>query len=521
MLQRILLDTALFTTLIKITTWLENMADKGDKFNEDVLLLGASEGEELDLDDKFDKIKSKTRGSTSKRLDPVVHFTAQSLSTSETDKSSAKEVKANPGKTVKPLKRKSSGKVNVPKPKTSKYTPEEVDELKDQMGISLMSRNISGLTNLVQSLVTTLTPKNVPEPNSSGVSGPPCTTTAMPSGPSTVSRPPNVSNEGNERHAQPVNTGFVDNSRPILSLNPNLDDIDSLDYDEDGYDQNDAPSENFSFDPVQGFADALNVNPPESYGNSVVVNDDPSLKEDDDAWVLPQLQSEEKTGPKVSTKLAEAIDAAVTKRSNKDSIKDVSDKYFRPENCKNLTVPKVNKEIWSALCKTAHEVDIRWQEVQKSFASGLIPLVQLADMLSCKSFDASKARTLLTDAFSLLGHSFLSISQKRRVHMKQFFNDKYKPMCNSDVEVDAFLFGTEGIKKLKELGDPQKVPIGHPRYLRRRFSVGNHGGGHGSYGSYVNNQPGNARGPAYKQGNQGRGRGQSRGYHKQMGRGRF
>jgi hypothetical protein len=38
-------------------------------------------------------------------------------------------------------------------------------------------------------------------------------------------------------------------------------------------------------------------------------------------------------------------------------MKIIEDKFFRPENCDKLCVPKDNKEIWSALPRPAHTQD--------------------------------------------------------------------------------------------------------------------------------------------------------------------
>jgi hypothetical protein len=54
---------------------------------------------------------------------------------------------------------------------------------------------------------------------------------------------------------------------------------------------------------------------------------------DEIKWNLPQLDTEEKTGPRVLDKLATAVNAAVSKRSVKEAISNIAKKYFRPENC--------------------------------------------------------------------------------------------------------------------------------------------------------------------------------------------
>ena len=68
---------------------------------------------------------------------------------------------------------------------------------------------------------------------------------------------------------------------------------------------------------------------------------------------------------------------------------------------------------------------------------------------------------------SLLGNGLLSLSHRRRSILRPYFNDKFKPICNYDVPVDSLLFGTDGMKALRELGDYTKIPIANPRIRNR------------------------------------------------------
>lgn len=52
--------------------------------------------------------------------------------------------------------------------------------------------------------------------------------------------------------------------------------------------------------------------------------------------------------------------------------------------CNLLKVPRVNKEILDALNKQTHSVVLTLQVIPKSLVTGMIPLVQIADMLENK-----------------------------------------------------------------------------------------------------------------------------------------
>lgn len=56
-------------------------------------------------------------------------------------------------------------------------------------------------------------------------------------------------------------------------------------------------------------------------------------------------------------------------------------KYERPENCNLLKVPHVKKKILDAIKKQAHSDDFNLRVIKKSLATGMIPLVQMADLL--------------------------------------------------------------------------------------------------------------------------------------------
>jgi hypothetical protein len=64
----------------------------------------------------------------------------------------------------------------------------------------------------------------------------------------------------------------------------------------------------------------------------------------------------------------------------------------------------------------------------------------------------------------LIGHAQFYISQRRRYNIRPYINDKYNPICNSDVPISNELFENDCHKRIKELGDPIKIPIGAHSY---------------------------------------------------------
>ncbi|CAC5385902.1 unnamed protein product [Mytilus coruscus] len=406
--------------------------------NEDVLLLQDDENDiETNEADGYDfqhlyvadeiknvELNRKTRGSLNKPSKKPSRIIKSTAITSD--------------KAPKPVKRKgkstSATRKATKSPRVEDFSPEELSVLRDKMGISTMGKSIDTLTHLFRGFIN----KCGKEP----VRTPRC---------ETVSR--------SSIQAEVVeNPAAVSSNPPILPLEANLNEDAVQDFDLDYLDDpmaDDSPAPvdfDTSFDPALGFSDAFRV--PLSEINVPVsqpVVEQVEQYDYDFVWEIPQLNTEEKTGPKISYSLSKAVNAAMSVKSNQDSIKLIEERYLL-ENCENLCVPRVNKEIWTALPRQAHTVDSKMQETQRYFVKGLTPIVQLANHC-CKNepLDVDNTRKLLSDSICLLGHGFLSLTQRRCSTLRPYLIDKFKPICNSDVPVDSSLFGADCMKQMKEL----------------------------------------------------------------------
>ncbi|XP_061186409.1 uncharacterized protein LOC133194473 [Saccostrea echinata] len=243
------------------------------------------------------------------------------------------------------------------------------------------------------------------------------------------------------------------------------------DYDQNSVDYNgyDGPNE-FDFylsylDNPEPSPSISGINPNDAFkdvfdnkGLQITIDND--LKEDNDLWDIPQLNSAEKTGPKVNDGLAKAINAAISVKSNKEAMTELEKQYARPENG-NLKVPRVNKEIWYVMEKNAHAVDLNLEIIQKSIATGLIPLVQMAEsLISKQDTESVKSKKMLGDPISMLANSFYNLSTKRRNEIKSCLTPRYKKIVSAEMPVTDQLFGDSCMSKLKEMGDINKHTIG-------------------------------------------------------------
>ena len=123
------------------------------------------------------------------------------------------------------------------------------------------------------------------------------------------------------------------------------------------------------------------------------------------------LDSQERTSDPGNKKLAEVANACWLKKLGDDQYKETTGKYFRPENCKKVVVPKVNEEIWENCL-----VMLNRGCVVLNTAESLLNLSAKADKRL-----AGELHNLLvqaTDAIQLLGHASFEIVQLRRENIK-------------------------------------------------------------------------------------------------------
>jgi len=192
------------------------------------------------------------------------------------------------------------------------------------------------------------------------------------------------------------------------------------------------------------------------------------------------------------------------------TINDLSKKYLRPDNCDLIVIPKVNKEIWEAIPRQAHSSDVYLQDIQKSLLSGLVPIVEIADHMvkNKEPLDSSKAKTFLGDSLSLIDHAFYSLSMKRRFNIRHNLNPRYQKICNGDTQINTNLFGDNIMSRIKELGDPTKIPLGIGRNRfgnRGKFGLNFKGPAVG-FDQQQGNIPSFPRGRGYPKYHRGRGR---------------
>lgn len=89
------------------------------------------------------------------------------------------------------------------------------------------------------------------------------------------------------------------------------------------------------------------------------------ISSDEDEDLIKQIEhffeQDEKCSGKVNDRLAKIVNDGICIRINDDKKGDLLTKHYKPENCENLQVPRVNRGIWTSLGRRARNNDLKLQ----------------------------------------------------------------------------------------------------------------------------------------------------------------
>ena len=174
-----------------------------------------------------------------------------------------------------------------------------------------------------------------------------------------------------------------------------------------------------------------------------------------------ELERAEAVGDNVDDTLSQIVNLGIRSVNDRKKSKELCEKYVRPENCKALVVPKINKELWntSSLAKIIKDEDKEYQLAQRYLNQGMIPLVQLLEnMLTEKNVENNFK--LAKDALQLLAYAHRDMSNLRRQRIKTVVTEKYRPLCNESTQLTENLMGDKLEKQIKTMDEMQKVGKG-------------------------------------------------------------
>lgn len=174
------------------------------------------------------------------------------------------------------------------------------------------------------------------------------------------------------------------------------------------------------------------------------------------------LNEEEKTGPTIVQKLADIALKRWGTSLTTDKLKTILAKHETPENCGELSVPKVNPEIWSSLSNFKKSADLRLGNIQQAVQKATIGMLKACDSLltTTTGTDNNTAIAHSIDAIALMGHAVGALSRIRREQIKPALKPAFYSLCNKTNEAAAsttWLFGDDLAKQVRDAKETNTI----------------------------------------------------------------
>ena len=164
------------------------------------------------------------------------------------------------------------------------------------------------------------------------------------------------------------------------------------------------------------------------------------------------LEDDDQFESDVNASISSVVENICQKKSDVSSItKDLK----IPGNCRSLVPPQVNPEIWQFLERRTKSDDLHSQTIQKLIGAGLIPIIQVAEILRTKTPSIKEMRDLISKAIAIMSSAHFEL--KRFLHLKPHIDKRFHQLYNHNEPVGAKLFGDEVSKRLKEISEVYKI----------------------------------------------------------------
>lgn len=195
---------------------------------------------------------------------------------------------------------------------------------------------------------------------------------------------------------------------------------------------------------------------------------DAPVEEEEEESLDSFFTAKEVVGKKVSDSLALSINNALVTVVEDTKIKELCDSVTRPENCKNLVVPKTNECIWKSITSQQRGRDRKLQKTQMLAVKSLSKLTETLDSVreSGKTGALLNLKVLeqnLKDTIKLTVATYSDINLKRLENIQPKLPSEYKSLCkkpfmcnNDNDKTTELLFGKDLNQKIKEKNEEEK-----------------------------------------------------------------
>ena len=187
----------------------------------------------------------------------------------------------------------------------------------------------------------------------------------------------------------------------------------------------------------------------------ITMGEDELLKE-----LVASLQEEDRKGPKVQQQL---VDIAIKRWGNKlnsDKMTSILGKHPQLENCEDMSIARVNPEIWVPLNATMRKADLRLANMQQALKKATFAIVTTCDkLLAVKS--QIETKEMVTDsiyAITLVGHVVSEISSIRCEQLRPSLTQEFQTICFNSVSPSSkLLFGDDLAKQIRDAKEMSRI----------------------------------------------------------------
>ena len=186
---------------------------------------------------------------------------------------------------------------------------------------------------------------------------------------------------------------------------------------------------------------------------------------DEEWWLQWQTQEDQDLGPDINVHVATLIKKLFATPPSINKVKALQQKFATPGNCPELSVPKVNQEIWMKLIRQQNKRIknrvLRLANAAKAITSAATCIAHILEDLSTLS-KASRAQSKdslinldkifekALDATTLLGHAHHDITLRRREAIRPALRSEYSSICSDKTPATQLLFGDDLEKCMKD-----------------------------------------------------------------------
>ena len=183
------------------------------------------------------------------------------------------------------------------------------------------------------------------------------------------------------------------------------------------------------------------------------------------------FRDEEKKRPPINKQFAEMANKRWSKKLDQEEVSNLLARYDPPGNCVEISVPRVNPEIWQFLNAFKRKTDLRFANIQQALQKSSFATLKNAGTL-IKISDLS-APTNRVDVVALLGHAASELSVLRREKLKPSLKPEFHALCSSTMSsqklpiVKDLAKKNRDVKETHRLGNKVGSSKGHSRGYSR------------------------------------------------------